>query len=112
MDSAKKLVNRLEPDFRARPTWVFSSGPIGAPPKPDEVPPDGAAISAQVGAREHRVFAGRLDRGQLSFVEKAIVGAVKAPDGDYRQWEEIRTWATEIARAILSERAAVSTAAS
>ena len=44
------------------------------------------------------VFAGKLDKDVLGFAEKAIVAAFKAPDGDFRDWEEIRGWASGIAQ--------------
>ena len=48
------------------------------------------------GARGHHLFAGKLDKAMLSFPERAIVGALRAPDGDFRDWDEIRNWANEI----------------
>jgi len=38
-----------------------------------------------------------LDRKALSFGEKAIVVALRAPEGDFRDFDEIREWATTIA---------------
>jgi menaquinone-dependent protoporphyrinogen oxidase len=50
-------------------------------------------------AREHRVFAGKLVRKQLSFPDRAIASALRVPEGDFRNWEEVKTWAAEIADA-------------
>jgi menaquinone-dependent protoporphyrinogen oxidase len=50
------------------------------------------------GAVEHRVFAGRLDRSLLGLGEKAVVVAVRAPEGDFRDWEAIDDYAAGIAR--------------
>lgn len=94
---AKDLVERTSSRMRALPVWLFSTGPIGVPLKPDGVPVDVAPILEQSGAREHRIFGGRLDRRDLGFGEKALVRMVKAADGDYRPWDEIEAWATEIA---------------
>jgi menaquinone-dependent protoporphyrinogen oxidase len=52
------------------------------------------------GAREHRLFAGKLDKAMLSFPERAIVGALRAPYGDFRDWDETRNWAHEIATSL------------
>ena len=84
-------------------TWLFSSGPIGDPPKPEEEPVDVAAIVAATSAREHRVFAGKIDRSKLNFGEKAIVMALRAAEGDFRDWEEIEGWANEIADSLERE---------
>ena len=103
VDAAKKLVDRHVDELRARPVWVFSSGPLGEPPKPDDEPPDGKAVAERIGAREHRVFAGSLDRAKLGFGERAIIGMVKAPYGDFRSWETIAAWGTGIAKALSAE---------
>jgi menaquinone-dependent protoporphyrinogen oxidase len=99
---AKKFVESHAAELRALPVWAFSSGPLGNPPKPVEDPPDGLEMAAQSGAREHRIFAGRLDRDKLSFGERAIVGLVKAPYGDFRDWSTIHDWAAGIATALVS----------
>jgi menaquinone-dependent protoporphyrinogen oxidase len=39
------------------------------------------------------MFAGRLDTARLSFVQRTMVGFVKAPTGDFRDWDEIAAWA-------------------
>ena len=36
LDAAKQLVRTHAEALRARPVWLFSSGPIGDPPKPAE----------------------------------------------------------------------------
>jgi menaquinone-dependent protoporphyrinogen oxidase len=101
---ARELVDRAGDALAARPLWLFSSGPIGDPPKPEEDPVDVAAVLATTKAREHRVFAGKLARKQLSFSEKAIVLALRAPEGDFRDWTEIKAWASGIADALQSSR--------
>jgi menaquinone-dependent protoporphyrinogen oxidase len=99
---ARDLVLRCGPALAARPVWLFSSGPVGNPPKPEEDPADVAEILAATRAREHRIFAGKLVRKQLSFPERAIVSALRVPDGDFREWPEITGWAAGIATALLS----------
>jgi menaquinone-dependent protoporphyrinogen oxidase len=96
MKSMKDMTERLGEELAARPVWLFSSGPIGDPPKPEEDPVDVAAISERTGARGHFLFAGRLDKKTLNFGERAIVGALKAPEGDFRDWDEIRDRALSI----------------
>jgi hypothetical protein len=77
----------------ARPVWLFSSGPIGDPPKPEEDPVDIADIMQATKARGHRVFAGKLVKKQLSFPDRAISAAPRVPEGDFRDREEIKAWA-------------------
>jgi len=83
--------------------WIFSSGPLGDPPKPEEEPVDVAAIMEGTGAREHQLFSGKIDRSKLSFGEKAIMIAVKAPEGDFRDWDAIDSWARHIATELAVE---------
>ena len=82
---------------------MFSSGPVGTPPKPEEDPVDIEEIRDITCARNHRVFAGKLVRKHLSFPERAIVLALRVPEGDFRDFTEIRAWASEIADALDSE---------
>ena len=56
-----------------------------------------AELQGLTNAREHQVFAGKLVRKQLSFPERAIVSALRVPEGDFRDWTEIRQWAAQIA---------------
>jgi len=101
---AAEFVDRNREALAARPVWLFSSGPIGDPPKPDADPIDVAAISDETHAREHRVLAGRLDKKRLTFGEKAIALAVHASEGDFRDWTAIREWAMEIADDLADRR--------
>jgi menaquinone-dependent protoporphyrinogen oxidase len=80
--------------------WLFSSGPIGDPPKPAEDPVDAAGLVHACGAREHRVFAGRLERHRLGWGERAITVALRAPEGDFRDFAGIRAWAAQIAETL------------
>ncbi len=104
---AKDLVERTSSRMRTLPVWLFSTGPLGVPLKPEGLPVDVASMLEQSGAREHRIFGGRLDKRALGFGEKARVRMVGATEGDYRQWDEIEAWAREIATALESGAVAV-----
>lgn len=95
-------VAHLIADSRPRPAvWLFSSGPVGDPPKPHEDPVDVAAIVDATTARDHRLFAGKIDRSQLGFAERAIMLAVRATEGDFRDFDAITTWVNGIAKELL-----------
>lgn len=100
MEPARDLLERHREAFTRIPVWLFSSGPIGDPPKPAEESLDEPEMVALVGARGHRVFPGVIDKKRLGLGEKAILAAVRAPEGDYRPWPEIEAWAREIAAAL------------
>jgi menaquinone-dependent protoporphyrinogen oxidase len=96
LEAATSLVTRGTPQLATKPVWLFSSGPIGVPPTASETP-DLSGIIAATGAVEHRVFAGKLDKEELGLLERTLVRAVHAPEGDYRDWAEVSHWASEIA---------------
>jgi Flavodoxin len=97
--SAVGFVESHAEALRQRPVWLFSSGPIGSPDaKPEGDPEEVAELAREIGARGHRIFTGRLDRERLAFGERAVVAAVRAPYGDFRNWDEIAAWSGEIAR--------------
>jgi menaquinone-dependent protoporphyrinogen oxidase len=104
LKSARGFVTRLSPELAGRPVWLFSSGPVGDPPKPAEDAVDVAAAVADTGAREHRVLSGRVDKDQLGFGERAMVRAVHAAVGDFRDWPEITGWAQGIDAQLRSAR--------
>ena len=95
-DDAKALATRIGASVGRPRVWLFSSGPIGDPPRPEEDPVDVAEVMQVTDAREHRVFSGKIDKSKLSFGEKAIVVAFRAPEGDFRSWDEIAEWARSI----------------
>jgi menaquinone-dependent protoporphyrinogen oxidase len=109
LDPAKQLVARHGHVLRARQVWLFSSGPIGDPPKPDDDPEDVAGMVEATGARAHQVFAGRIDRARLRLAERAIVRALRVPEGDFRDWDAIAAWATGIAAQLDELRPSTST---
>lgn len=99
--SARAFVERHAVELAARPTWMFSSGPIGDPPKPvaDAAVKVDDLVTA-VHAREHRVFAGRLQMRRLGLVQRTAARGVHAAEGDHRDWNEIQAWGTSIADAL------------
>ncbi len=102
LGAARDVAERHADELAERPTWLFSSGPIGDPPLPDGDAPEGMALAERLGARDHRTFAGRLDRDRLGFVERTVTRALRAPDGDFRDWEAVRSWADGIAAVLPS----------
>jgi menaquinone-dependent protoporphyrinogen oxidase len=104
MGPATDLVERCRPQLAGRPVWLFSSGPVGNPENPVQGPSVSGLIE-HTGALGHRVFAGKLDKAELGRLERTMVRAVRAPEGDYRQWGSIIEWATEIADALTSASA-------
>ena len=101
---ARDLIEREAAALARKPVWLFSSGPIGSPPKPAEPPKDAEELAQRIGAREHHVFEGKLDANELGFAEKAILHLVRSPTGDYRPWDSIVDWARGIAASLNGAR--------
>jgi menaquinone-dependent protoporphyrinogen oxidase len=80
------------------PVWLFSSGPVGTAAPAD--PKDLVRIGETINPRGHRVFYGALDRRQLSMGERIVLSAVKAQEGDFRDWPVVDAWTDEIASAL------------
>jgi menaquinone-dependent protoporphyrinogen oxidase len=101
MPEAVDFVHRFSSQLTSVPVWLFSSGPIG---KDDPIPHGSPAaveeLMSEISARGHQVFVGRLERERLGIKERLITLAIRAPEGDYRQWEVIRAWAAKSAMSL------------
>ena len=102
MKPARELAERSAAALAARPVWLFSSGPVGEPPKPADNPVDVTEILQSTKARDHQIFTGKLVKKHLSFPDRAMASAIRAAEGDFRNWAEIREWAVGIADTLLS----------
>lgn len=76
-----------------KPLWLFSSGPLGDPPKGSLDEHETVKLVAETAALDHKIFTGSLDPEELGFKERLVVKMVKGPTGDFRNWEDIRAWA-------------------
>ena len=99
LEPSRSLVDRHATQLAERPVWLFSSGPLGDPPKPAD-DPDVSALVEATRAVEHRVFTGKLDKSSLGPLERTVARAVRAPEGDYRDWDAIKDWAEKIAASL------------
>jgi menaquinone-dependent protoporphyrinogen oxidase len=97
---ALDLIDRESAALKARAVWLYSSGPLGDPLKPDDALEGLGRLGEATHANQHRVFAGKADRRTFGLAERAIFTLVKAPEGDFRPWGEIGAWATEISEAV------------
>ena len=94
---AREFAEARGGELATKPLWLLSSGPIGDPPEAAQEPLGVAELKSALRARDHRVFAGKIDRSNLGLTEKAVLIAVKAEEGDSRDWDDIRAWASAIA---------------
>lgn len=95
LKAASQFVQAHRAALVRRPVWLFSSGPLGE--QPLDEPAEVGSIREALRARDHRVFHGALYRDRLGFAERLVAGAVRAPEGDFRRWDDIDSWAASIA---------------
>lgn len=103
---AVRFLEENEKELAARPVWIFSSGPTG---EGDPVELMGGwrfphqAIADRIRPRDMAIFHGALDSKKLSLPDRLMIKGVKAPVGDFRDWDAIRSWAAGIADALKKE---------
>ena len=106
MEGARDLVTRHADELRAKPVWLFSSGPLGQ--RRDAADgEEGERHKAELGARQHRVFDGSLSRADVGLGERLVVALAGARYGDDRDFGLIRAWARTIALDLQSEAAPI-----
>lgn len=97
MKEATEFVKAHAETLSAMPVWLFSSGPLGTEVQDEEEQPRQLAeLRETLRPRGHRMFFGKIDRSALGFGERMMMKAVKAPEGDFRDWSTIAGWADEI----------------
>lgn len=102
---AAKFLKAYEEGLAARPVWLFSSGPTGEG-DPVELtkgwrfPKKLQPVADRIRPRDLALFHGALDPKKMSPLEKWMIKNVKAPLGDYRDWEAVVSWAGSIATAL------------
>jgi menaquinone-dependent protoporphyrinogen oxidase len=124
LTEALEFVQRNQETLSARPTWLFSSGPLKGSERtkedvdpvanalgPSEGPGSGGRkkveeLSAAIRPRDHRVFFGAFDpkdppKAMSERFVRMMPGSKKIlPPGDFRDWDAIDAWAREIAAAL------------
>ena len=110
LKGATEFVRDHQAVLAERPTWLFSSGPLGteatdAKGQDQHVaaePKDIAEFREAIHPRDHHVFFGAMDPGKLGLRDRAVrtlpAGRALMPEGDFRDWPEIDAWADSIAR--------------
>ena len=102
---AVKFLKANETVLAEKPVWLFSSGPTGEG-DPAELgqgwrfPKAQQPIVDHIQPRDIAIFHGAVELKKLNFIEKRMIRTVKAPLGDFRDWDAITSWATAIADAL------------
>jgi menaquinone-dependent protoporphyrinogen oxidase len=102
---AAKYLQENESALAKLPVWLFSSGPTGEGDPVEllkgwRLPPALQPVVDRIQPRDIAVFGGDLDEDKISFLEKFMIKNVKAPTGDFRDWEAVEAWGKGIAAAL------------
>lgn len=102
---AVKFVTDNEQTLTAKPVWIFSSGPTGEGDPVEQVqgwrlPGSLEPIVDHIQPRDIAVFHGAADENKMGWLDKWLLRRVKAPTGDFRDWDAIAAWAADIASAL------------
>ncbi len=109
---AAKFLKANEKVLAKQLVWLFSSGPTdeGNPvdlTKGWRFPRALQPVADRIQSRDIALFHGALDMNKLSRIEKWMIKKVKAPMGDFREWNAITSWAMTVAE-VLRENIPVS----
>lgn len=100
LPAARSFVEEHRELIVERPSWLFSSGPIGEPSHEGRDAFEAGGLLAATGARDHHLFGGKLDRRGLGVRERLVTRLVRVPEGDFRDLEIAAAWATAISRTL------------
>jgi len=96
IDDLRKFVEKNQSHLKSIPVAAFA---VGLAPVNPKIGSTGAleeqlrGILGPANLVATRVFAGKLDPAQHSFMTKTLISLMKAPTGDFRDWNEIKVWA-------------------
>lgn len=98
---AAELLEQHEKFLAQHPTWLFSSGPTGDGDPVETMkgwrfPVALQPLADRIRPRDIAFFHGEIDNQKLNFAEKLLVKGIKAPLGDFRDWNAITAWAKSI----------------
>jgi len=99
---AAEFLKDHQTELSHRQVYLFSSGPTGEG-NPTELmngwqfPENLQDVKDDIKPCDTAFFHGALDEEKIGFAEKLIVKALKAPMGDFRDWDLIQSWADRIA---------------
>jgi menaquinone-dependent protoporphyrinogen oxidase len=102
---AAEFLEANELALSTKPVWLFSSGPTGegdpaALMKGWTFPENLKATAERIDPKGIAFFGGKLDPGTLNLAERVLIKGIKAPIGDFRDWNRIDEWAAGIAKAL------------
>lgn len=77
------------------PTAAFAVGVVDVSDQVTQ--PRWTALRTTESAGERVVLGGAIDRRVLSLRERSLLAVVRAREGEYTRWDDVRAWAREVA---------------
>jgi menaquinone-dependent protoporphyrinogen oxidase len=100
LKAATKYLKRHRRSLDRHRTWLFHSGPCGEGAREEQVraPKAVERVIGPIGLSAPVTFGGRLDRAHAIGPVSRWMAADGPLSGDFRDWDRIRAWASDIAR--------------
>jgi len=97
----EKLIKSRTEELSEKKVWFFSNGPTGDNPIEETIkewkfPAYMASFLSAIKPQDVVVFKGKMELEKMNFLERFIITKMKAPVGDFRNWEEIESWTQKI----------------
>jgi menaquinone-dependent protoporphyrinogen oxidase len=104
-----RLLRRVRKELAGKPTWLFSSGPIGGTIQGEALIADGCGGGVTAPAAllpaldglvvlDHAMFAGRVDERAGGLLERGV------PRGDWRNFRQVSDWGHMVGDEVASAR--------
>jgi menaquinone-dependent protoporphyrinogen oxidase len=116
LKEARSFVSNNRALLSTGPVWLFSSGPVGTKTADAQGrnlrdvsgPKEIDELREAAKPRDHHIFFGGLDGARLTgamgfmyrMARKSKAARESMPEGDFRDWKDIESWANSIAEAL------------
>ncbi|MDO4260384.1 MAG: flavodoxin domain-containing protein [Actinomycetaceae bacterium] len=97
MEEAHQFMERFESELATRPVWAFSVGMKGVPKNVPQDPSRIGPVLKRITAREVISLPGRYEPALLNLRERSMMRLAGAVEGDFRDWDRVKSWAASIA---------------
>ena len=99
LPEATDFIKRHQSHLNKSPTAIFSVHILNLADSPESQQERLAytkPVREILTPKAEAFFAGKIDQSQLSTFERLMFKLIKSPEGDFRDWEAIGNWATEV----------------
>ena len=107
---AVRFVKDYQDKLALKSFWIFATGPTGEGDPVDllkgwKYPENLKEVIAATEPKDMTIFHGALDKSKLNRLERMTINMVKAPVGDFRDWDQVKEWSEKIATSLKEKQA-------